>query len=193
MWGTPWASRRTVTGAESPARCKSPSSTGSAALAAARSQSTPAPAASNSRASRPPAIRSRILGQRRLRLRGGDSPPGAGVRSRESVSGIGHPQDNAAAMPEPRGELDSWSLVKTIVLPPRAEILRQLAGLELSVLVENGAAATAIAEKASIHAGNSLHRLVARQVTLLELAAGIKGHHRALARTQPTAAHAGHV
>ena len=70
MCGTPCASRRTVTGAESPARCSSPSSTGSAAFSAERNKRTPMPAAIKRTARRVAADHSRMRGQRRLRRRG---------------------------------------------------------------------------------------------------------------------------
>jgi len=76
MWGTPWASRRTITGAsrtcaERPARCTSPSSWGRAALAAERSQRTAAALAARSRTRRVRAVKRRMRGQRRLRGRRG--------------------------------------------------------------------------------------------------------------------------
>jgi hypothetical protein len=79
----------------------------------------------------------------------------------------------------------------TFSLP--AEFLCQLTGFEFAVFVENGALAQAIAEDASIQARNPLHGLVACQVTLLELAAGVEAHLCAFARTQLTAPHAGHA
>src|SRR5271157_2782513 len=84
-------------------------------------------------------------------------------------------------------------LHQSISLVPRAKILRQFAGFQLSAFVKDGPAAAAIGEKASAHAGNALYHLVSRQITLLEFAAGIKGHHRAFSRAEPTSARAGHV
>jgi hypothetical protein len=51
-------------------------------------------------------------------------------------------------------------LDEAISLVPHAEILGQLAGSQLSVLVKLRAASASIAEEAAIHAGNALHHLV---------------------------------
>src|SRR5580698_652136 len=75
MWGTPWASRRMVTGAdragleEPEGRCTSPSSCGSAARVTKRSQRTPAAAPMRRSTNRPAAQNRRTRGQRRLRRR----------------------------------------------------------------------------------------------------------------------------
>src|ERR1700738_2340226 len=67
MWGTPWASRRTITGADKLPMCRLPSSCGKAAMVTERIQITPRPARRSTRTTMPAMVPSRMRGQRRER------------------------------------------------------------------------------------------------------------------------------
>ena len=87
----------------------------------------------------------------------------------------------------------SSRLDKTFSLALLTEILGQLAGAEFAALVAGDAGIDACErrEEAAAGAGNALHNLVTGEIAELQLAAGIKGHHRAFTGAQPTAALAG--
>src|SRR5581483_159814 len=93
--GTPCASRCTITGAENPVTCTSPSSTGNADAAAERSHRTNPPAATTKRIIRLIAIQSSLCGQRRLRAR--REPAAPRLEFAEKLLAIRQQQNNSLA------------------------------------------------------------------------------------------------